>query len=227
MRFFGKVFKKEWLLALGFLVSVAVIPSVVVADVMAPNEVIQRTTDSLLKALKDNGDKFAEDKTLVYGLVSEIILPHFDFVSMSKLALGKNWRKADAAQRAAFVDEFRSLLINTYAVALTHYTNQEVRIRPFKSKKGDRRVTVKTEINQPGGVAIPMHYKLLFKKEKWKVYDVVVDGVSMVTNYRAAFGQDIRKGGVDAVIEGLKRRNAKHKIVATEQDPVAANESQD
>ena len=187
-----------------------------VVAAMSPDAIVKETSDKLLAALTENRDRISSDKAYLYTLVGDIVLPRFDFESMSRLALGRYWNVATQAERDEFVSEFRTLLVNTYAVALTHYNNQTVRFLPMQAEEDARRVTVKTEINQPGGVPIPIYYKLLNRDaDDWKVYDVIVDGVSLVTNYRSAFAQDMRLGGVGTVISNLKQRNAQHQIADT------------
>ncbi|MCB1733866.1 MAG: ABC transporter substrate-binding protein [Gammaproteobacteria bacterium] len=192
---------------------------------MSPDAIVKETSDKLLAALAENRDRVVSDKAYLYNLVGDIVLPRFDFESMSRLALGRYWNVATQAQRDEFVSEFRTLLVNTYAVALTHYNNQTVRFLPLQAEDDARRVTVKTEINQPGGVPIPIFYKLLNREaDDWKVYDVIVDGVSLVTNYRSAFAQDMRQGGVDVVIENLKQRNVQYQIADTQDAASAKSE---
>lgn len=181
---------------------------------LSPDAIVQETSDKLIAALEANRERIQTDKQFLFGLVNDIVLPRFDFESMSRLALGKYWREATQIQRDEFVAEFRSLLVNTYAVALTHFNNQTVRFLPLQAEDDARRVTVKTELNQPGAVPIPIFYKLLNKEaDEWQIYDVIVDGVSLVTNYRSAFAQEMRQGGVDAVIANLKVRNAQYQSV--------------
>lgn len=198
-----------------------------------PEAVVKYTSDTLLASLEENKEAIAADKGLVYRLVEEIVLPRFDFESMSRLALGKHWRRATADQRTEFVNEFRTLLVNTYTIALTEYSGETVKFLPMRANPDDRRVTVKTEINQPGGQPISMFYKLLNKGKGWQVYDVVVEGVSLVTSYRSEFNQDMRQGGVDTVIANLKKRNKKHveeqsgtEHVDKSAEPVAATDAQ-
>jgi phospholipid transport system substrate-binding protein len=131
---------------------------------------------------------------------------------MSKLALGKNWRSADDEQQARFVDEFRLLLIRTYSTAMLEYTDEEIRFLPFRDDLSRKRVSVPMEVVQPAGPSIPMALSLYQNKGgDWKVYDVKIDGISLVTNYRSSFDNEIRKGGMDKLIEDLAERNAKIK----------------
>jgi phospholipid transport system substrate-binding protein len=139
-------------------------------------------------------------------------MPHLDFEKMSKLALGKNWRVANDEQRVRFIEEFRLLLIRTYSTAMLEYTDEEIRFLPFRDDLSRKRVSVPMEVLQPGGPSIPMALSLYQnKQDAWKVYDVKIDGISLVTNYRSSFANEIRNGGMDKLIESLAERNAKVK----------------
>jgi phospholipid transport system substrate-binding protein len=127
---------------------------------------------------------------------------------MSIWVLGKNWRKADGAQQKQFTNEFRTLLVRTYAKALLEYTDQKMRYLPLHAAEGAKRVTVKTEIEQAGGPSIPLHYSIYLNKEgAWKVYDIKVDGVSLVSNYRSSFATEVRNGGIPKLLEKLAKMN--------------------
>jgi len=175
-----------------------------------PQELIKLSTDKMLQALKDNEQQLAENPDAIFPLVKEIVMPNFDFDKMSKLALGKNWRKADAGQKERFVEEFRLLLVRTYSTAMLEYTNEEIRFLPFTDNLEKKKV--KMEIIQPGGPSIPMALSMYLTKELgWKVYDVKIDGISLVTNYRSTFAREIRAGGMDEFIDSLASRNEKVK----------------
>jgi phospholipid transport system substrate-binding protein len=141
-------------------------------------------------------------------VVEEYILPHFDFERMSQLVLGKNWRNANPEERQQFVEEFRLLLVRTYATAMLKYSDQKISYLPDRGKPGEGDVVVQTEIEQPGGPPIPIDYSLHRKGDAWKVYDVKIDNVSLVVNYRGTFAGEIRNGGsVGALISKLRERN--------------------
>ncbi|WP_438971286.1 MlaC/ttg2D family ABC transporter substrate-binding protein [Methylophaga sp.] len=178
----------------------------------APEILVKNASDDMLKALEEHDTELEEDPTKIYSLVEDILMPHFDFDKMSKLALGKNWRVADAEQRIRFTEEFRLLLIRTYSTAMLEYSNEEIRLLPFRDDLSRKRVSVPMEVVQPAGPAIPMALSLyLNKQDEWKVYDVKIDGISLVTNYRSSFANEIRAGGMDKLIEDLAKRNAKVK----------------
>ena len=182
---------------------------VVAADVDHPApQLVQQTTDNVLARLKVDSEKLKADSDLIYPLVEDLVLPHFDFHRMSIWVLGKNWRKADKAQREQFTIEFRTLLVRTYAKALLEYTDQSLRYLPFHAEEGAKKVSVKTEIQQSGGPSIPLHYSMYINKAgQWKVYDIKVDGVSLVSNYRSSFATEVRNGGIPKLLDKLAELN--------------------
>jgi phospholipid transport system substrate-binding protein len=183
------------------------------ADSMpVPQALVKNASDEMLKALKDNKAELNHNPDKIYSLVEQILMPYFDFEKMSKLALGKNWRQLDNEQRVKFVEEFRLLLIRTYSTAMLEYTNEEIRLLPFRDDVSRKRVTVPMEVVQPAGPPISMSLALYENDDNaWKVYDVKIDGVSLVTNYRSSFATQIRNKGVDNLISDLADRNAKLK----------------
>jgi len=181
-------------------------------EAIEPQSLVKDATEKMLQALKDNKEELEEDSSLIYGLVQDILMPNFDFDKMSKLALGKNWRKADTEQRERFTEEFRLLLVRTYSTAMLEYTDEEIRFLPFHDDLAKKKVKVKMEILQSGGPSIPMALSMYLNKENaWKVYDVKIDGISLVTNYRSTFATEIRNDGMDKLIERLASRNEKVK----------------
>ncbi|MDH5784571.1 MAG: ABC transporter substrate-binding protein [Chromatiales bacterium] len=171
-------------------------------------QLVQETTDKVLERLKIDSEKLKADASLIYPLVEDLVLPHFDFAKMSQWVLGKNWRQANQAQRDEFTDGFRTLLVRTYAKALLEYTDQSLRYLPVHAEDDAQRVTVKTEIVQQGGPSIPLHYSMYQNKAgAWKVYDIKVDGVSLVSNYRSSFTTEIRNSGIPGLLKRLAEMN--------------------
>ena len=179
----------------------------VVAETVPADKLIKDTSQQVLKALEDQKEVLKKDPNHVYKLVDDIILPHLDFEKMAKLALGKNWRKANTAQKKSFTEAFRQLLIRTYSKSLSEYTGQKIIYLPFRLKEGATRATVKTEIDQNSGFPIPIDYTLFLKKDAWKVYDIKIDGLSLVTNYRGSFAKEIRAKGISGLIKKLEDKN--------------------
>ena len=174
---------------------------------IAPDELVKKTADEVLAAIKTDKDIQSGDQKKIFALAEEKILPYFNFDRVSRMVLGKYWREANTAQKAAFQREFRSLLLRTYASALSKYRNQTIEFKPLRMRPDDATVTVETEILQPGGQPIGVDYALEKSGDSWKVYDIAIEGVSLVTNYRGQFGNEIHQSGIDGLIEKLKEKN--------------------
>lgn len=190
------------LLALLLAVSVRLMA----ADV-SPQELVRDTSSRMLLAMHEEHDIIEKDAAHLYQLVEEIVLPYFDFQRMSQWVLGKNWRNATAQQREQFVEQFRMLLVRTYGTALLEYADEEIEYLPFTGQQNADNVTVRTEIDQAGVGVIPITYSMYQSGAGWKVYDISISGVSLVTNYRSTYGSIIRKDGIDRLIHQLADRN--------------------
>jgi phospholipid transport system substrate-binding protein len=175
--------------------------------IQAPQDLVQQTAEQMLSKLRSERQVIDQHPGRIYDLVNEIVLPHFDFERMSSWVLGKYWRTASPAQRAQFVQQFRTLLVRTYAKSLSSYTDNKITYLPMRPSSEPNDVTVRTEVDQPGGFPIPIDYSLYLKGDEWKVYDVTIDGVSLVTNYRTTFANQIRQDGLDKLIASLADRN--------------------
>ena len=175
----------------------------------APDALARTTTQEVLSILKADKEIQGGNLQKVYELVEAKILPNFDFNRMTQLAVGKHWPSASAQQKQALVTEFRNLLVRTYASSLTAFSNQTVDFKPMNMKPGDEEVVVKSEVKQPGGQAIPIDYSMYKTAFGWKVYDVSIDGVSLVTNYRSSFSTKIRQSGIDGLISQLASQSQK------------------
>jgi phospholipid transport system substrate-binding protein len=173
----------------------------------APDVLVQRVTDEVLEIIRKDKDIQNGDTHKVLDLVDKKVLPHFNFQHMTALALGKEWRKASPQQQQQLTAEFKTLLVRTYSNALTGYKNQKVLYKPFKMAPTDTDVLVRTEVHQPGGKPVQLDYSLEKMDAGWKVYDVVVAGISLVTNYRDQFGQEVRNGGIDGLIASIAAKN--------------------
>jgi phospholipid transport system substrate-binding protein len=192
---------KKILTLLFFLVFVPVMAST------GPESLIRETSEKVLHELKSNADIYSENPKSIYQLVDEVVLPHFDFSAMTDLALGRYIDQVDDEQRPAIIQEFRTLLVRTYSSALLEYTDEALIYLPMEGAEADGEVTVRTEIEQAGGFPIPINYKLRLGDDGWKVIDISVDEVSLVTNYRSSFARAIKKDGVDGLIKTLRDRN--------------------
>lgn len=191
------------LLALGFGLNAGQVQA---AD--TPPDVLARTTtQEVLAILKQDKEIRSGNQAKVYQLVEAKVLPNFDFNRMTQLAVGKHWPRATAQQKQSLVTEFRNLLVRTYSTSLTEFSNQTVEFKPMAIKPDDSDVTVHSEIRQPGGQPIPIDYSMYKTAFGWKVYDVAIDGVSLVTNYRASFSATIRQSGIDGLIATLANQS--------------------
>lgn len=179
----------------------------VMAQDLAPDALIKNVTEEVLTIVRQDKDLQSGNTKRAVELVEAKVLPHFNFTRMTALAVGRDWRQASPAQQQALTDEFRTLLVRTYSNALTAYKNQTVDFRPFRMQPNETDVTVRTQVNQPGAKPVGIDYSLEKSAGTWKVYDVVVGGVSLVTNYRDSFATEVRSGGIDGLIKSLQQKN--------------------
>ena len=198
---------KKIILVIG---AAACLNSVLVAAQESPDALVKKNTTEILAAIKADKDLAAGNQKKIEKLADEKILPLFNFVRMTQLAVGRNWKDASDAQKKSLIDEFRTLLVRTYSMSLTQYRNQSIDVKPTKMVAADTEVIVKTQIVQPGGQPIPIDYSMEKSGDSWKVYDVLIDGVSLVTNYRSSFNTEIQKSGIDGLIKSLSDRNSKN-----------------
>ena len=183
--------------------------AVTVAGDLDPASLVRQTSDRMLVVLKEQHDLIQAEPERLYGLVDDIVLPHFDFERMARWVLGKHWKRASPDQQQRFVNEFRTLLVRTYGTALLEYRDQQIKFLPLRMAEGSEDVTVRTEVVKPGGVPIPISYSMFRRADGWKVYDVAIDGISLVSNYRSSFSTEIKDQGMDKLIQRLVERNAK------------------
>ncbi len=172
-----------------------------------PDELVKRVTDDVLNIVRADKDIQSGNTSKAIALVEAKVLPHFNFDRMTALAVGKDWRQASPEQKKRLSEEFKTLLVRTYSNALTAYKNQKIVYKPLKMQAGDTDVMVRTEIRQPGQQAVQLDYALETQNSAWKVYDVVVAGISLVTNYRENFAQEVRAGGIDGLIAAISAKN--------------------
>lgn len=170
-------------------------------------KMVENTANQMISALKQHHDELQQHPNRIYGLVQKIVLPHFDFEAISRWVLAKYWRRASQQQRQRFTDEFRTLLVRTYAKALLNYSGEKITYRPVQAATDAKDVTVRSEVHRSDGPAVPIDYQLHYKDGAWKVYDVNIDGVSLVTNYRSSLGSQIGREGLNAVIDKIHQRN--------------------
>jgi phospholipid transport system substrate-binding protein len=189
------------------------------AQEMAPDALAKKVTDEVVAVLRSDKDIQAGNIAKVVDVVDKMVLPHFDFARMTRLAVGQSWRQASPEQQKALVGEFRTLLVHTYASTFVAYRNQTIEYRPLRMEPADTEVTVKSQINQAGGKPVTVDYRMAKGEGGWKVYDVVVADLSLVQNYRGSFEAEVRRGGVDGLVKALA---AKNKQVAASQSQASA-----
>lgn len=194
----------KWLV--GLMAGLALAASVSAQEI-APDTLVKSVTDDVLTIVRADKDIQSGDHRKAIQLVDAKVLPHFNFARMTQLAMARDWRQATPEQQKTLIAEFRTLLVRTYSKALTEYKNQTIDYRPFKMQPGDTDVKVRTDIKQPGGKPIQLDYYLEKQPEGWKVYDIEVGGISLITNYREFFASEARKGGIDGVIKALQAKN--------------------
>lgn len=173
----------------------------------APDVLVKRITEEVLHIIRTDKELQEGNTQRAIELVDQKVLPHFNFTRMTALAVGRDWRKASPEQQQKLTEEFKTLLVRTYSNALTGYKNQTVRYKPIKMDAEGKDVRVPTEILQPGGQPVQLDYNMEKLENGWKVYDVVVGGISLVTNYRDQFGQEVRANGIDGLIKAISTKN--------------------
>lgn len=173
----------------------------------SPDAMIKKVTDDVLNIVRQDKDIQNGNTKKAIELVEVKVLPNFNFQRMTALALGRDWNKASPEQKKRLSEEFKTLLVRTYSNALTGYKDQTIRYKPTKMQSGDTEVLVKTEVVQPGSKPIQLDYSMEKQADGWKVYDVVVAGVSLVTNYRDTFAQEVRANGIDGLVQMIATKN--------------------
>ncbi|MBC8023505.1 MAG: ABC transporter substrate-binding protein [Burkholderiales bacterium] len=173
-----------------------------------PDALVRRTTDEVLAIIKSDKDMQSGNMGKVVQLAEQKVLPHFDFERMTRLAMGRNWAQTTPEQKQALVKEFRTMLVRTYSSSLSQYRNQKIDVKPTKVVAGEKEAIVRTAVLQQGGPSIPIDYAMEKMDSGWKVYDVLIDGASLVTTYRGTFNEQVQKGGIDGLLKTLQERNA-------------------
>jgi phospholipid transport system substrate-binding protein len=182
---------------------------VVHAEVPAPDVLIRNTVQEVIAVIKQDKDIQAGDQKKIIALVDAKVLPHFDFTRMTQLAVGKYWRTATPEQKQALTTEFRNMLVRTYTKVFTVYRDQTVEVKPFKMAADDTEAAIKTTISKPGSQSVPVDYEMKKAADGWKVFDISIEGVSMVMSYRGTFASQIQESGIDGLIKTLSDKNTK------------------
>ena len=180
---------------------------VATADEHPAQVMVIESTTKMMDFLKTDADKIKADSAYLDAKVDELVVPYLDFERMTRLAVGKNWKKASDEQQTELVAEFKLLLLNTYTNALTEYSGETIEFEPYRQIDKEGYAVVRSVFNQSGGGSVPVIYKLR-GKGGWKIYDIEVNSVSLVTSYRTAFGTEVSNGGIDGLLATLKQRNS-------------------
>jgi phospholipid transport system substrate-binding protein len=194
---FGLAFVLAWLLA---------IPSAQAQEVR-PDVLLKTMSDEVIAELRKDKAIQAGDSAKIAALVESKIVPHFDFRRITQIAVGASWRRATSEQQERLTQEFKTLLVRTYSGALASYRDQTIEFRPLRARPDDTEVTVRSQIRQSGAEPIAIEYDLAKTGEQWKVFDVRINGISLVATYRTAFAEEVSNRGVDGLINLLSRKN--------------------
>lgn len=194
MRAFSFVF----LLALSFCA---------VAQEVAPDQLVRNITQEVISVVRQDKDIQSGNARKIADLVDSKVLPHFNFQRMTQLAVAVNWRKASPEQQKALTQEFRTLLVRTYSSALSSYRDQAIDVKPLRARPEDTEVTVRSEVKQRGAQPVTIDYDMEKTPGGWKVFDVKVGGVSLITTYKEEFSNQVRDAGLDGLIKTLSGKN--------------------
>jgi phospholipid transport system substrate-binding protein len=177
------------------------------AQDMKPDELVKKVTDDVMAAIKSDKQLAAGDKQKALKLAEEKIIPHVDFEEATRLAVGRSWRQASPEQRKQLVTEFRRMLVRTYSNAISAYQGQTMKVMPLHMKEGDTDVTVRNQYIRPGAKPVQLDYQMHKVGSEWKIYDIVVEGVSLVLTYRSEFDAVVKQDGIDGLVKRIAAKN--------------------
>lgn len=181
--------------------------AVAVAQELAPDQLVQKITDDVLAAIKSDKELAAGDKQKALKVAEEKVLPYIDFEQSTRLALGRAWNQATPEQKKRLVAEFRAMLVRTYSNAVQAYQGQTLKVLPSRGKQDPEDTTVRTQYIRAGGQPLPIEFHMRQTEKTWKVYDIVVEGVSLVMTYRSEFDAVVKQEGIDGLIKRLAQKN--------------------
>jgi phospholipid transport system substrate-binding protein len=174
---------------------------------LGPDQLVQKITTEVLDAIKNDKDLAAGNRDKAVKLAQEKVLPYVDFQHATRLAVGRSWREATPQQREQLVTQFRNMLVRTYSNAIQPYQGQTLKVLPLRGKPDPDDTTVRTEFVRSGGQPLPIDFAMRKTDQGWKVYDIVVDGVSLVLTYRSEFDAIVKQKGIDGLIQALEKKN--------------------
>jgi phospholipid transport system substrate-binding protein len=177
------------------------------AQELSPEDLVKKVTADVLETVKTDKQLAAGDKQKALKLAEEKILPLIDFEEATRLAVGRAWREANPEQKKSLVSEFRSMLVRTYSNALEGYQGQTMKVLPSRTKPGDTEATVRNQYLRPGAKPVPIDYQMHKTGQGWKIYDITVEGISLVLTYRSEFDAVVKQSGIDGLIKRLREKN--------------------
>jgi phospholipid transport system substrate-binding protein len=189
------------------LLSACFLASAHAQEALPPDVLVKNVTTEVVELIAKDKEIRSGNRAKLIEVIDAKVLPHFNFASMTALAMGQNWKNATPEQKKHLIDAFRTLLVRTYASALAAYSEQKFDFRPLRAKPTDTDVTVQVRVLQAGAQPVPIDYSMEKTAAGWKVYDVVVGGVSLVANYRTEFANVVRNSGIDGLIKDLRAKN--------------------
>ena len=192
----------RWILAFALLFAASTF-----AQDGGPEQLVQKVTEEVLATIKSDKQLQAGDKQKALKLAEEKVLPHIDFEESTRLAVGRAWAKATPEQKKKLVDEFRRMLVRTYSNAIEGYQGQTLKVLPPRGKQGGDDATVRAQFIRAGGQPLPLEFQARKTEKGWKIYDIAVEGVSLVLTYRSEFDTVVKQGGIDALIKRLRDKN--------------------
>ena len=200
------------LLALWPLLAGLVVALPAAAQALEPDELVQKRTQDVLAAIKSDQALAAGDRRKAIKLAEEKVLPYIDFEEATRIAVGRSWAKATPQQRKQLVSEFRNMLVRTYSNAIGGYEGQTLKVLPSRGKQDPEDTTVRTQFVRAGGPPLPIDFQMHKTPQGWKVYDITVEGVSLVLTYRSEFDAVVRQDGLDGLIKRLQEKNVPAKV---------------
>ena len=179
---------------------------------LGPEELVRKVTQDVLDAIRSDQQLAAGDKRKALKLAEEKVLPHIDFEEATRLAVGRAWAQATPEQRGRLVEEFRRMLVRTYSSAISAYEGQTMKVLPVRMRPGDTEVAVHNRYIRAGGTPLPVDYQMHKTDQGWKIYDITVEGVSLVLTYRSEFDAIVKQQGIDGLVKRLEEKNTPAKL---------------
>ena len=193
----------------------------VAAQDLGPEDLVKKVTAEVLEAIKSDKQLAAGDRQKAIKLAEEKVLPHVDFEEATRLAVGRGWKQASPEQQKKLISEFRNMLVRTYSNAISAYEGQTMKVMPVRMKPGDTEATVQNQFIRPGAKPVAVDYSMRKTDKGWKIYDIVVEGVSLVLTYRSEFDAVVKQEGIDGLIKRLSQKNTPAAVGGTAGAPAS------